>query len=99
MFAIGYIIASLSPGARTAQVVGMVIFYPMMFLSGSAIPLEVLPANVQRVSAILPLTYVVKLLRGLWIGEAWSQFTIEVIVLVAILVVGVLVSVKTFRWE
>ena len=45
MFSCGYMIASLARGARTAQVVGMVIFYPMMFLSGAGIPLEVLPAG------------------------------------------------------
>lgn len=28
----------------------MAIFYPMMFLSGAGIPLEVLPATIQRIS-------------------------------------------------
>jgi hypothetical protein len=42
---------------------------------------------------------VVNLLRGLWIGEAWSLHLTEVIVLVILLVVGVMVSIKTFRWE
>jgi hypothetical protein len=35
----------------------------------------------------------------LWIGEPWSQHSLEVIVLLGLLVVGVLVSIKTFRWE
>ncbi|NTW12837.1 MAG: ABC transporter permease, partial [Anaerolineales bacterium] len=52
-----------------------------------------------KVSTFLPLTYVVNLLRGLWIGEAWSQHITEVIVLVVMLVVGVLISAKMFRWE
>ncbi|MCK4472461.1 MAG: ABC transporter permease, partial [Anaerolineae bacterium] len=64
MFSIGYLIAGLAPGARTAQVVGMVIFYPMMFLSGASIPLEVMPETIQRIADFLPLTYVVRLLRG-----------------------------------
>ena len=98
-YSIGFILAGLMPTARTAQVVGMVLLYPMLFLSGAGFPRELLPENIKNISAFLPLTYVVNLLRGLWIGEAWSQFTTEVIVLAAILVVGVLVSVKTFRWE
>jgi ABC-2 type transport system permease protein len=98
-FAIGFILAGLMPTARTAQVVGMVILYPMLFLSGAGFPRELLPDAIKTVSTFLPLTYVVNLLRGLWIGEPWSAFTSEVIVLAAILVVGVLVSVKTFRWE
>jgi ABC-2 type transport system permease protein len=87
------------PNARTAQVVGMVLLYPMLFLSGAGFPRELLPQAIKTVSTFLPLTYVVNLLRGLWVGEPWSAFTTEVIVLAAILVVSVLVSVKTFRWE
>ncbi|MBU2610204.1 MAG: ABC transporter permease [Chloroflexi bacterium] len=98
-FALGFVLAGLMPTARTAQVVGMVIFYPMIFLSGATIPLESLPDAVRSFARFLPLTHVVTLLRGLWIGEPWSQHTTEVIVLAALLVVGILVSIKTFRWE
>jgi ABC-2 type transport system permease protein len=98
-FAIGFILAGLMPTARTAQVVGMVLLYPMLFLSGAGLPRELLPETIQKFSTWLPLTHVVTLLRGLWIGETWSQHTTEVIVLLAILVAGTMLSVKTFRWE
>ncbi len=99
MFACGYLIAGLAPTARSAQVISMALFYPMMFLSGAGIPLEVLPASVRTVSNILPLTYVVKLLRGLWVGESWSSLGTEVAVLAAVLVAGTVVSARLFRWE
>ncbi len=98
-FALGFVLAGLIPTARTAQVVGMVLFYPMLFLSGAAVPLEVLPEKVRQYTSFLPLTQVVKLLRGLWIGESWSQHWTEAGVLAAMLVIGVVVSAKTFRWE
>lgn len=98
-FGLGFVLAGLMPTARTAQVVGMALLYPMLFLSGAGFPRELLPEAIKKVSTFLPLTYVVNLLRGLWIGDAWSQHTTEVIVLLAMLVVGVLVSIKTFRWE
>jgi ABC-2 type transport system permease protein len=98
-FAIGFVLAGLMPNARTAQVVGMVILYPMLFLSGAGFPRELLPEAIKKVSTFLPLTYVVDLLRGLWIGESWGQHITAVIVLAAVLVVGALISVKTFRWE
>lgn len=99
MFAIGYLIASLAPGARTAQVIGMVIFYPMMFLSGASVPLEVMPEGVRRISDFLPLTHVVTLLRGLWFGEGWGKHLTEVIILGGILVVGAGLAARFFRWE
>ena len=98
-FGIGFILAGTMPTARTAQIVGLVILYPMLFLSGAGFPRELLPEAIKKVSTFLPLTYVVNLLRGLWIGEAWSQHVTDAIVLVSMLVVGVLVSVKLFRWE
>ena len=98
-FALGFVLAGLIPTARTAQVVGMVLFYPMLFLSGAAVPLEVLPEKGRQYTSFLPLTQVVKLLRGLWIGESWSQHWTEAGVLAAMLVIGVVVSAKTFRWD
>ena len=98
-FALGFVLAGLMPTARTAQVVGMVLLYPMLFLSGAGFPREFLPEAIKKISPFLPLTYVVNLLRGLWVGEAWSQHLTEVIVLTAMLVVGGFISSKTFRWE
>jgi len=98
-FALGFLIAGLAPTARIAQTVGMVIAFPMMFLSGATIPLEVLPATVREAARLIPLTYVVTLLRGLWAGEAWSKHLTEVAVLVGLLVVWTAISAKTFRWE
>ncbi len=98
-FSVGFVLAGLLPSARSAQLVGMVLLYPMIFLSGATIPLEILPEGVRSVARFLPLTYVVNLLRGLWIGEAWSQLWTEVFVLAGLLVAGVVISILTFRWE
>ncbi|MBN2547759.1 MAG: ABC transporter permease [Anaerolineales bacterium] len=98
-FALGYVLASFAPTARIAQVVGMVIFFPMMFLSGAGLPIQMLPDSMRRVSDFLPLTYVVRLLQGLWFGDAWSTLWQPAVILAGILALGTLVSVKVFRWE
>ena len=77
----------------------MALYYPMLFLSGAAIPKWVLPEAVRTYGQILPLTHVVNLLTGLWLGEPWSDHLKEVAVLVVMMVVGLIVSAKTFRWE
>jgi ABC-2 type transport system permease protein len=99
MFSLGYLIASLAPGARMAQVVGMVIFYPMLFLSGAGMPIEILPESIRKISAFLPLTYAVNLLRGMWFGEAWSVHLKDVAVLLAMIIVIGGLAVRAFRWE
>lgn len=98
-FGLGFILASTMPTARTAQIVGMVLLYPMLILSGAGWPRELMPGAILKISKFLPLTYVVNLLRGLWIGETWGQHTTDVIVLLIMFVVGAVVSVKLFRWE
>ena len=94
---IGYIIASLAPTSKLAQVVGMVLFFPMMFLSGTAIPLMAMPPNVQEIANWLPLTHVVYLLQDIWLEDAWNS--LSGLILLGVLAVGTAVSTATFRWE
>jgi ABC-2 type transport system permease protein len=98
-FGIGFILAGTLPTARAAQIVAMVLMYPMLILSGAAWPRELMPATVQKISAFVPLTYVVNLLRGLWAGQPWRAHLLDVGVLVGMLALGIVISVKTFRWE
>jgi ABC-2 type transport system permease protein len=98
-FGIGFILAGTLPTVRTAWVVAMVLLYPMMFLSGAFFSLELLPAAIQKVSAFMPLTYVVNLLNGLWVGEPWGSHLLDVAVLAGMLLLGIFITAKTFRWE
>lgn len=98
-FGIGFILAGTMPTARSAQIIAMVLMYPMLILSGAAWPRELMPATIQKISAFVPLTYVVYLLRGLWVGEPWGNHLWDVVVLGGMLLLGIIVSAKTFRWE
>lgn len=95
--AVAYVIASLAPTSRVAQVMGQLIFFPMMFLSGAVMPLAIMPANVQQIAQWLPLTYAVYLLQGLWFGGGWHLTALAV--LAGVLGVGTLISSRVFRWE
>jgi len=98
-FALGYLIASAAPTARSAQAVGMVAAFPMMFLSGSAIPLEVLPQSIRRIANFIPLAHVVTLMRGLWTGANWGDHLVAAAVLGGVLAIGMVLSARFFRWE
>jgi ABC-2 type transport system permease protein len=98
-YALGYLIASLAPTARIAQTTGMVIFFPMMFLSGAGMPLQLLPEKLRQVSEFLPLTYVVRLLQGLWFNDAWKTLWLPTLILFGILIVGTIAAARCFRWE
>ncbi len=98
-FSLGYLIAGLAPSARVAQTVGMVLAYPMMFLSGASLPLELLPSGLRQVADFIPLTHVVTLMRGIWSGESWSSHRLDVAILLAVLVAGAALAARFFRWQ
>lgn len=96
-FAIGFVLAGILPTARTAQAVGMAIFYPMLFLSGAAIPRFIMPEFVQQIAELLPLTHVVILIEDLWLKGTWNLISLAVVT--AVLILGLVLSRFTFRWE
>src|SRR5580704_6644209 len=99
ILSIGFLIASIVPTARFAQPIGAAILYPMIGLCGLFVPLQSMPPALQIVARLLPLTYAVSLLEGIWKGEAWSSHMADVMVLVLVFVICTAVSAKVFRWE
>src|ERR1700675_4810484 len=99
ILSIGFLIASIVPTARFAQPIGAIILYPMIALSGLFVPLESLPPALHTVVKVLPLTYSVGLLQGIWNGDAWLAHVGDVAALVVVFVVCAALSAKVFRWE
>jgi ABC-2 type transport system permease protein len=99
ILSIGFLIASIVPTARFAQPIGAAILYPMIGLCGLFVPLQALPPPLQFVARLLPLTYAVSLLEGIWKGEAWSAHLGDVAALVVVFAICTALSAKVFRWE
>ena len=99
ILSIGFLIASIVPTARFAQPIGAVILYPMIAVSGLFVPVESLPPVLHAVARVLPLTYAVPLLQGIWNGDAWSAHVGDVAALAVVFVVCTALSAKVFRWE
>ncbi len=98
-FAFGYLVAAIAPTSRVAQVIGNVLYFPNLFLSGATFPVETLPASMKAISDFMPLTYVVNILKGQWLGESWGDMVFSLVVVGAILVVSALIASRLFRWE
>ena len=99
ILSMGFVIASLVRTARFAQPVGALIFYPMIGLSGLFVPVEALPSGLQWVAKLLPMTYVVSLLRGVWTGESWFAHLGDLAALAIFGAIFVAISARVFRWE
>ncbi len=99
ILSIGFLIASIVPTARFAQPIGAFILYPMVGVSGLFVPLALLPPVVRGVARVLPLTYAVSLMEGIWKGERWSAHRGDVAALVLVFVICSVLSSRVFRWE
>ena len=96
---VGFVIASLVPTARFAQPITALVLYPMIALSGLFFPIEILPGPLALAARMLPLTYAVSLLDGVWRGEPWLTHLGDVTALIVIFVVFTSISSRMFRWE
>ena len=99
ILSIGFLIASIVPTARFAQPIGAAILYPMLAVSGLFVPVDALPPVLQAVARVLPFTYAVSLLQGMWTGDAWSAHVGDVAALAVVMVVCVALSARVFRWD
>ena len=71
----------------------------MLGVSGLFVPVEALPPVLRELARVLPLTYAVSLLRGIWHGEGWLAHAGDVGILAIMFVVCLAVSTRVFRWE
>jgi ABC-2 type transport system permease protein len=99
ILAIGFLIASLVPTARFAQPIGAIVLYPMIAISGLFVPLIAFPVWLRGVAYLLPLTYGVSLMSGIWNGEGWIAHAGDVGALVVGFFICVAIAGKVFRWE
>ncbi len=97
--ALGFIPASLAPTARSGAVIANILYFPMLFLSGAALPRSMLPDFMQKVSLLFPLTHAIKLMQEVWLGGSLWEHPDHIAVLSGFILAGLFVSVKYFKWE
>ncbi|MEU8269980.1 ABC transporter permease [Sphaerisporangium sp. NPDC049002] len=94
--AIGLLIGALVPTGRGATVIGLSVFFPMVFVSGTMIPREIAPGSMRAIGDLTPMAPVVQAFRDGWEGNAISPATMIVMAVTFVIAGGV--AVKAFRW-
>jgi len=72
IFSIGFLIAAIAPNNRAASAIAFSLYFPMLFLSGATMPLQMMPKFIADISRFIPLTYCVEILQGTWMGDPLS---------------------------
>ncbi len=96
---IGMTLAGIIKDIEAANALGSAIAFPMMFLSGTYFPLDMMPSYLQTVSKVLPLTYFSEGLKATMITKIpeiiWFNLAVVGVLAAVFIVVGATVT----RWK
>lgn len=95
--AMGYVIGSFFKTSRTAQVVGNIVYFPQIFLSGAALPREIMSDRLQAWTEWLPMTQVILAVRRVWWGDPVNWWSM--LYLLGFGAAAAVISMKVFKWE
>jgi len=97
--ALGLLAGSVSSTPESAAVVGNIITFPMMFLSGTFFPVSMFPSWLVPVAHALPLFYVIDGLNAAMVfGNTTAAYT-DILVVLAIAVVFAVLATRVFNWR
>jgi ABC-2 type transport system permease protein len=97
LFGVGFVLAAVAPSSRAANAIGLAVFFPLLFLSGTMMPREVMPDTLARIGDFTPMSWVTRSLRDTYAGDGvtWAL----VAAMAALVVVGSGLAARWFRWE
>jgi ABC-2 type transport system permease protein len=97
---LGFGATSLIRSSEGASAVVNLIVLPMAFLSGSFGPTRSYPEVLQRIADVLPLTYLIDLMTGVYLrGDSFFGHPKEIAIVAAWGLVGVAIAWRRFGWE
>jgi ABC-2 type transport system permease protein len=95
--AFGAVLATLIRTSRAAQGIGLLLFFGMWLIAGTAPPRAVLPSGLRDIGEFIPLTHLVVAIQDPWYGFGWSMTDLTIIAGVAV-ATGTL-AIWFFRWD
>ena len=96
---LGMLIGTVSKRAETAGIIGNLVTFPMMFLSGSFIPVSVMPGWLQPYAKVWPLYYVIDGIESVSVFSDVAHALIDLGIVSVMAAVAFVAAVLVFRWR
>ena len=96
---LGMVLGGLIKDVEAASALGNAIAFPMMFLSGTYFPMEIMPPYLQSISRALPLTYFSEGLRYALIYKYTEGVFTNMAVVSALAVAFIILGSIVTRWK
>jgi ABC-2 type transport system permease protein len=98
--ALGLAITAAVRSAEGSSAVVNAIYLPMVFISGVFFSVKSMPGFLQAIADVLPLTYLLRLVRDLFVhGDSLASSPGSLAVLALWGAAGAIVAARRFRWE
>ncbi|MCD1259421.1 ABC transporter permease [Paenibacillus athensensis] len=97
---IGFIVASLAKTPESAGPIAGFISFPMLFVGGVFFPIKDMPAFLQPIVKLLPISHLTSALRQVMnVGVGFTGVWQEALLLAGWMIVAFLIASFTFKWE
>ncbi len=96
---VGILAGLVSDNEETVSVVGNLVMFPMMFLSGVFFPLTFAPAYLISISRFLPLTYFINSLISVLDYGNITSVTLQIVYLMLGSAILFAIAVRLFSWK
>jgi ABC-2 type transport system permease protein len=96
---LGMLVGTLAKSTETAAVIGNVITFPMMFLSGTFFPISLMPTYLQNFAHVLPLFYVIEGLNGVMVYGNYGHAAMDLVMVAVITAIFFVAAARLFKWR
>lgn len=96
---LGMLVGTVTKSTETASVIGNIVTFPMMFLSGTFFPVSLMPAYLQSFAHVLPLFYIIEGLNAVMIYGNYGQAILDLAVVTIITAIVFVAAAKLFKWR
>lgn len=97
MFSMGFLFTAVGRDLKSTSLLCYLFYFIMLFLSGATMPDMLFPDTVKKVSAVLPMTYAVDLMQGVFAGDKLGLHGTELIILGSVTVICTAAGAVLYR--
>jgi ABC-2 type transport system permease protein len=96
---LGMLVGTVTKNPETAGVIGNIVTFPMMFLSGTFFPISTMPTYLQTIAHVLPLFYIIEGLNNVMVYANIAGALIDLAIVAVITAVIFVAAVRLFKWR
>jgi ABC-2 type transport system permease protein len=96
---LGMLVGTVTKNPETAGVIGNIVTFPMMFLSGTFFPISIMPTYLQTIAHVFPLFYIIEGLNNVMVYANYMGAMFDLGVIALITVIIFVAAVRLFKWR